>query len=78
MMNAIVHGHKEVVRIFLDKNYAIDTEVKQGKMLFEWAIELGHISLIKVFTNYVYRLAIILLINVSYIYLLCKLVSTSN
>ena len=51
MMNAIAHGHKEVVRVFLDKDNAIGTEVKQGMMLLEWAIESGHVSLIKVFIS---------------------------
>ena len=48
MMNAIAYGHKEVVEVFLNEGYPVNTEVKQGKMLFEWAIELEHLSLIKV------------------------------
>ena len=48
MMNAIAHGHKEVVKIFLSFGYAVDSVAKREKMLLEWAIELGHLSLIEV------------------------------
>ena len=54
MMNAIAHGHKEVVGVFLDKDYAIDTEVKEGVLLFEWAIKSGYDSLIQVLINIKY------------------------
>ena len=48
MMNAIAYGHKEVVKILLNFGYTVDTVVKRGKMLLEWAIEYGHLSLIEV------------------------------
>ena len=48
MMNAIAYGHKEVVEVFLNEGYPVNTKVKQGKMLFEWAIELEDLSLIMV------------------------------
>ena len=48
MMNAITHGHKEVIKVFFNFDYCVDTVVKQGKMLLEWAIENGHLSLIEV------------------------------
>ena len=49
MMNGIAHGHKEVVKVFFNFDYTVETKVKQrGKMLLEWAIELGHLSLIEV------------------------------
>ena len=48
MMNAIANGHKEVVKIFFNFGYTVDTVVKQGKMLLEWATELGYLSLIEV------------------------------
>ena len=48
MMNAIAHGHKEVVKVLFNFDYSVDTVVKQGKMLLEWAIENGHLSLIEV------------------------------
>ena len=48
MMNAVVRGHKEVAKVFFQFGYTVDTMVKGGKMLFEWAIEFGHISLIEV------------------------------
>ena len=48
MMNAVANGHKEVVKVFCSFGYTLDTVVKQGKMLLEWAIELGYLSLIEV------------------------------
>ena len=48
MMNAVANGHKEVIKILFNFGYTLDTVVKQGKMLFEWAIELGYLSLIEV------------------------------
>ena len=48
MMNAVANGHKEVVKIFFTFGYTVDTVVKQGKMLLEWAIELGYLSLVEV------------------------------
>ena len=48
MMNAIANGHKEVIKVFFDFDYSVDIVVKQGKMLLEWAIENGHLSLIEV------------------------------
>lgn len=48
MMNAVANGHKEVIKIFGSFGYTLDTVVKQGKMLLEWAIELGYPSLIEV------------------------------
>ena len=48
MMTAIVHQHKEVVKVFFAFNYRVDDVVKQGKTLLEWAIEHGHIALIEV------------------------------
>ena len=48
MMNAVTYGHKEVVKVFFSFGYTVDTVVKQGKMLLEWAIENGHLSLIEV------------------------------
>jgi len=48
MMNAIAHGHKELIKIFFNFNYTVDIAVKRDKMLLEWAIEQGHISLIEV------------------------------
>ena len=48
MMNAVVYGHKEVIKDFFNFNYSVDTVVKQGKMLLEWAIENGYLSLIEV------------------------------
>ena len=48
MMNAIVHGHKEVIKVFFNFDYDVDTVVKRGKMLLEWAIEFGHRCLIEV------------------------------
>ena len=48
MMNAIAYGHKEVVKVFFNFGYTVDTVVKRGKMLLEWAIENGHLSLIEV------------------------------
>ena len=48
MMNAIAYGHKEVIKVFFNFDYFVDTVVKQGKMLLEWAIENGHLSLIEV------------------------------
>ena len=48
MMNAITHGHKEVIKVFFNFDYCVDTVVKRGKMLLEWAIENGHLSLIEV------------------------------
>ena len=47
-MNAVANGHKEVIKIFFNFGYTVDTVVKQGKMLLEWAIELGYLSLIEV------------------------------
>jgi len=53
MMNAILHQHKEVVKTFFEFKYMVDNVVKQGKILLEWAIELGHnIALIKVSGHY--------------------------
>ena len=49
MMNAIANGHKEVVKVFFDFHYSVDTVVKRGKMLLEWAIENRHHCLIKVY-----------------------------
>ena len=48
MMNAIVYGHKEVIKVFFNFDYSLDSEVKWRKMLLEWAIEYGHLSLIEV------------------------------
>ena len=48
MMNAIIHGHKEIVMIFFNFDYSVDIIVKRDKMLLEWAIEQGHITLIEV------------------------------
>ena len=48
MMNAVAYGHKEVVKILFNFGYTVDTVVKHGKMLLEWAIELEHLSLIEV------------------------------
>jgi len=48
MMNAITHGHKETVKVFFQFDYTVDIAVKRDKMLLEWAIEQGHISLIEV------------------------------
>ena len=48
MMNAIAHGHKEVIKVFFNFDYYVDTVVKRQKMLLEWAIENGHLSLIEV------------------------------
>ena len=48
MMNAIAYGHKEVIKVFFNFDYSVDIVVKQGKMLLEWAIENGHLSLIEV------------------------------
>ena len=48
MMNAIACGHKEVIKVFFNFDYSVDIMVKQGKMLLEWAIENGHLSLIEV------------------------------
>ena len=53
MMNAIAHGHKEVIKVFFNFDYSVDTVVKQGKMLLEWAIENGYLSLIEV--TYMYQ-----------------------
>ena len=53
MMNAIAYDHKEVVKVLFDFGYTVDTVIKQGKMLLEWAIEHGHLSLIEVH-NYHY------------------------
>ena len=47
-MNAIAYGHKEVIKVFFNFDFSVDTVVKQGKMLLEWAIENGHLSLIEV------------------------------
>ena len=52
MMNAIAHGHKEVIKVFFNFDYYVDTIVKQQKMLLEWAIENGHPSLIEVSTTF--------------------------
>ena len=49
MMNAIAYGHKEVIKVFFDFDYSVDTVVKRGKMLLEWAIEFGHHCMIEVF-----------------------------
>ena len=59
MMNAIAYGHKEVIKVFFNFDYSVDIVVKRGKMLLEWAIENGHLSLIEVIitlsnSNYVY------------------------
>ena len=59
MMDAVAYGHKEVIKMFFDFDYSVDIVVKQGKMLLEWAIENGHLSLIEVIitlsnSNYVY------------------------
>ena len=48
MMNAIAYGHKEVIKVFFNFDFSVDTVAKQGKMLLEWAIENGHLSLIEV------------------------------
>ena len=48
MMDAVAYGHKEVIKMFFDFDYSVDIVVKQGKMLLEWAIENGHLSLIEV------------------------------
>ena len=48
MMNAVARGHKEVAKVFFQFGYTMDTMVKGGKMLFEWAIEFGHSALIEV------------------------------
>ena len=47
-MDAVAYGHKEVIKMFFDFDYSVDIVVKQGKMLLEWAIENGHLSLIEV------------------------------
>ena len=51
MMNAIAHGHKEVVKILINFGYTVDIVVKRRKMLLEWAIESGYPSLIEVMIN---------------------------
>ena len=48
MMNAIAYGHKEVIKVFFNFDYSVDSAVKWRKMLLEWAIEYGHLSLIEV------------------------------
>ena len=48
MMNAIVYGHKEVIKVFFNFDYSLDSAVKWRKMLLVWAIEYGHLSLIEV------------------------------
>ena len=63
MMDAIAYGHKEVIKVFFDFDYSVDIVVKQGKMLLEWAIENGHLSLIEV---------IITLALVKYIQVVCE------
>ena len=63
MMNAIAYGHKEVIKVFFNFDYFVDTVVKWGKMLLEWAIENGHLSLIEV---------IITLSLVKYIQVVCE------
>ena len=51
MMNAIAHGHKEVVKVFFNFDYTADIVVKRDKMLIEWAIEQGHLCLVEVNTE---------------------------
>ena len=48
MMNAIAHGHKEVIKVLFSFAHSVDVVVKRGKMLLEWAIENGHVSLVEV------------------------------
>ena len=47
-MNAVAYGHKDVVKILFNFGYTVDTVVKHGKMLLEWAVELEYLSLIEV------------------------------
>jgi len=55
MMNAITNGHKETIKVFFSFDYKVDIAVKRDRMLLEWAIEQGHISLIEVQYTIVYQ-----------------------
>ena len=51
IMTAIAHGHKSVVRVFLENGCRADVTVRHQKTLLEWAIENGYNVLIEVSTS---------------------------